>query len=414
MESLLTRRRFLLLMAGSAVTGTASWAIAKPVLINPCRVAIPPELAASPWLQKVWSGLDPARVWDCHVHLAGTGDGGSGIVIGPQLSSYLHPVQYGQRLFYMNAGCAQNEAGQVDRSYAARLINLTEAMPTGFKVLLFAFDRFHDETGRPRDEQLSFYVPDRYAHQLAAAHPSRFEWAASVHPYRPDALDALHSAVTDGARAVKWLPSAMGMDPASQRCDAFYRALATANLPLIVHCGSEQAVKGEHRQHLNNPLRLRRALDAGVRVVIAHCASVGQDIDLDRGQAGPAVSSFRLFSRIMAEPRSNGLFFGDISAVTQRNRPLSVLKTLLERADWHGRLLHGSDYPLPGILPLTTPTTLAKAGLLPAAAVPDLKQVREHNPLLFDLALKRLLSWKGLSFPASVFHTQQFFQKASL
>ncbi len=116
----------------------------------------------------------------------------------------------------------------------------------------------------------------------------------------------------------------------------------------------------------------------------------------------------------MDEPRSKGLLFGDISAVTQRNRPLSVLKNLLERADWHGRLLQGSDYPLPGILPLTTPTTLAKAGLLPAAAVPDLKRLREHNPLLFDLALKRLLSWKGLSFSVSVFHTQQFFQKASL
>ncbi len=211
-QPLLTRRRFLLLLAGSAVTGTASWALAKPVLINPCRAAIAPDLAASPWLHKVWAGLDPAQVWDCHVHLAGTGDSGSGFVIGPQLSSCLHPVQYGQRLFYMNAGCAQNEAGQVDRSYAARLLNLTEALPPGCKVLLFAFDRFHDETGQPRDEHLSFYVPDRYARQLAIAHPSRFEWAASIHPYRPDGLDALHSAVTGGARAVKWLPSAMGMD----------------------------------------------------------------------------------------------------------------------------------------------------------------------------------------------------------
>ena len=41
-----------------------------------------------------------------------------------------------------------------------------------------------------------------------------------------------------------------------------------------------------------NPLRLRRALDAGVRVVVAHCASMGQDRDLDRGAAGPLVDSF--------------------------------------------------------------------------------------------------------------------------
>jgi hypothetical protein len=52
--------------------------------------------------------------------------------------------------------------------------------------------------------------------------------------------------------------------------------------------------------------------------------------------------------------------------------------------------------------------------LLPAAAVPDLKRVREHNPLLFDLAIKRLLSWKGHSFSASVFQTLVFRRKRSV
>ena len=54
--------------------------------------------------------------------------------------------------------------------------------------------------------------------------PRDFEWVASIHPYRTDALEALEQAKRDGARAVKWLPSAMGIDPASPRCDRFYRA----------------------------------------------------------------------------------------------------------------------------------------------------------------------------------------------
>ena len=404
-----TRRRFLALMAGTAVSAAGGLALAAPKVINPCKAALPPELAASPWLAQVWEGLDPELVWDCHVHLAGTGDGGSGIVIGRQLASLTHPLQYAQRLFYMNAGCTSSAPGQVDRSYVARLLNLTSALPEGCKALLFAFDRYYDEAGRADDRYLALHVPNDYASQLAMAHPERFAWAASVHPYRQDALEVLATVRAQGAVAVKWLPSAMGIDPASPRCLHFYQALAQANIPLIVHCGQEMAVKGPHLQHYNNPLRLRPALDEGVRVVVAHCASLGQDQDLDRGKQGPSADSFALFSRMMDEPRAQGLLHGDISAITQRNRSLSVVQSLLTRQDWHPRLLHGSDYPLPGILPLIAPAVLAKKRLLPPGSVQDLQTIREHNPLLFDLALKRLLHWQGARFASGVFQTKAFF-----
>src|SRR6185369_2261512 len=191
----------------------------------------------------------------------------------------------------------------------------------------------------------------------------------------------------------------------STRCDAFYRNLAASGVPLIVHCGEEQAVKGGDAQAWGNPLRLRRALDAGVKVVVAHCASLGDDTD-DNGRSRP---SFDLFLKLCAEPRAQGLLYGDISAITQRNRKPAPIRTLLEREDLHARLLHGSDYPLPGILPLTSPATLARAGLLPAGAVGDLEIVRQHNPLLFDFSLKRLLAWQGHSFAPAVFHTRRVF-----
>ena len=409
MGAQLSRRGFLGLLGGAAALSATGWSLAKPAVVNPCRVAIPAALLDSPWLQKVWSGIDPAQLWDCHVHLAGLGDGGSGIVVGPQLSSALHPLHYAQRLFYMNAGCAHDAPGKVDAAYAARLLNLCDAMPAGFKVMLFAFERFHDEAGVAHMERTAFYVPDAWAAKLAADFPARFEWVASIHPYRPAAVDALQATISGGARAVKWLPAAMGMDPGSPKCDAFYRVLATSGTPLIVHCGEEKAVKGSDLQAFGNPLRLRRALDAGVKVVVAHCASLGEDIDVDRGEHGPKRSSFELFLRLHGEARAKGLLFGDISAITQRNRKPAVIRTLLEREDLHERLLHGSDYPLPGILPLTSLPALAKAGLLPAAAVNDLEILRQHNPLLFDFALKRLLAWQGHSFSPAVFQTRRIF-----
>lgn len=405
----ISRRRFIGWLGGGAALSAAGWSVAKPSMINQCRVAIPTAMLDSPWLQKVWTDIDPAEVWDCHVHIAGLGDGGSGIVVGPQMSSLLHPLHYAQRLFYMNAGCAHNAPGQVDASYVARLRNLCDAMPSGFKVMLFAFEHFHDGAGDPHPEHSAFYVPNAWAAKLARDYPARFEWVASIHPYRNAAVDDLKTAISNGARAVKWLPAAMGMDPASARCDAFYRTLAESGTPLIVHCGEEKAVKGSDTQAYGNPLRLRRALDAGVKVVVAHCASLGEDVDFDQGEHGPQRSSFELFMRLHDEPRAKDLLYGDISAITQRNRKPAVIRQLLERQDLHERLLHGSDYPLPGILPLTSLAALRRAGLLPAEAVNDLEILRQHNPLLFDFSLKRLLAWQGHSFSPAVFQTRRVF-----
>ncbi len=72
-------------------------------------------------------------------------------------------------------------------------------------------------------------------------------------------------------------------------------------IPIVSHAGLERAVIGVDRQDYGNPLRLRRALDAGVRVVVAHCASMGQDRDIDKGPNGPYVDSFELFSRLLDE-----------------------------------------------------------------------------------------------------------------
>ncbi len=203
----------------------------------------------------------------------------------------------------MNAGCAHDSPGRVDESVVDRLLNQCEAMAPGFRTLLLAFDWARDETGAPVRERSTFHVPDAYAADLAARHPAVFEWAASVHPYAPDALDRLDAAKARGARAVKWLPSAQGIDPASERCDRFYEKLKYLGLPLISHAGDERAVRG-FGEHLGNPLLLRRPLDAGVRVVVAHCASLGMGRDLDRPDP-PLVDNFALFARLMDEPRAS-------------------------------------------------------------------------------------------------------------
>ena len=362
-------------------------------------------------MQAAWDGLDPTQVWDAHAHLAGTGDSGSGIFVNPRMESLLSPGQYARRLFFLNAGCAHDQPGNVDRAYVERMHNLLDGMTRdgsrGAKLMLFAFDRAHDEAGKVDLEHTAFYVPDAYARDVARKSPEYFEWVASIHPYAKDAVARLKKVKAEGARAVKWLPASMGIDPAAPRCDAFYAELVRQRLPLITHAGLERAVVGREAQDFGNPLRLRRALDAGVRVVIAHCASMGEDRDLDKGADGPYVDSFLLFKRVFEKYEKN--CFGDISAMTQVNRAGPALAEVIERTDWHARLLNGSDYPLPGVMPLFSVDYLVSLKLLEEKAAPVFKEIRQHNPLLYDFAVKRHLRSNGKSLSKGVFETRGFF-----
>ena len=364
-------------------------------------------------MEQIWQGIDASQIWDSHVHLVGVGDSskfgnGTRPWFNPNMDSGWHPILKLQKKYYMNGSCAVD--GRVDDSTVQRMLDQVASMPNGVKLMLFAFDWFHDENGVPIKDKSIFYIPNEYAAKVASEHSQQFEWVCSIHPYRADAVQALEAAVKGGARAIKWLPQVMGMDPASSKCDTFYAACVKHNMPIICHTGRENAVQGGNQDDAN-PLKLRRALDTGVRVVLAHCASGGMDIDYDNGHK--KVKSFDLFLRLMGMPAYKDLVYGEISAVTLFNHSWSI-EPLLQRTDLHTRLLNGSDYPLPGILPLISLKQLVDKNLLAKEHVDFLKTIRIHNPILFDFALKRLISFEGASFPASVYETRHFFENTSI
>jgi len=405
----LNRRKIVLGLASLGIAGVVYRYWPEDGFSNPCpHEPLPASLLDHDLVQAAWEGIDPNGFWDCHVHLIGTGDSGSGPWINPDMQSLMHPVQWLQSAFYLNGSCTPDN-GRSDQAYIERLAWLLNQFPVGVKSMLLAFDYFHDEAGERDLEASAFYTPNEYAASLAQEYPERFEWIASIHPYRRDAVTALRDAVENGARAVKWLPPAQGMDPASPLCEPFYEAAAELEVPLLVHAGAELAVHGGNTEDFGNPLRLRRPLEHGVRIIVAHCASLGKGLDLDIGPNGPAVPSFELFSRMMDEPRYEGLLFGDISAVTQVNRVGNALEALVIREDWHPRLLNGSDYPLPGILPLFSLQHLERSGFIQKNEAEVLSAIRDYNPLLFDFVLKRTLRVDGKSFGPSPFQTKAFF-----
>jgi predicted TIM-barrel fold metal-dependent hydrolase len=232
------------------------------------------------------------------------------------------------------------------------------------------------------------YVPNDYVVELARRHPDIFSPVISVHPYRWDALVEIDKWAEAGVKYIKWLPNAMGMDPAAQSVEPFYRRMKQHNMILLSHAGEEQAVQAEEDQRLGNPLRLRKPLDIGVRVIVAHGASLGGCDDLDT-PGSEKIPCFDLFLRLMDEPKYVGRVFGEISAMLQFNRMPGPLAALLKRPDLHPRLVNGSDYPLPAINSLIWTRSLARAGFITAHERQALNEIYDHNPLLFDFVLKR-------------------------
>lgn len=407
MPDLPTRRRFLCCGA-LAATGLFS------ALAEPAAAAAADEAHAlrhEPFVREVLDGLDPSALWDVHTHLLGTGDGGSGCRIDPRQRQWWHPVEALRHRVILDAAGVSDAPGGIDAAYVRRLQALAAAFPPGARWLLYAFDEAHDADGRPRQDWTTFHVPDAHARAVAAADPARFGWVASVHPRRPDALDRLDAALAGGALAVKWLPSAMAIDLRDPRHRPFYRRLAAAGRPLIVHCGAEHAVPGAGRDDFGHPLHLRAPLAEGVRVIAAHCASAGRAPDTDH-RGAPSRSCFSLFERLMDEPEHGGRLLGDLSAVFQRNRAPAVWRRLLAREDWHPRLLHGSDYPLPGVGWLYDLGGLVEAGVLARDDLAPLQALKARHPLLFDLALRRRVRWQGRGFAPSVFATRRHFDGA--
>ena len=409
------KRRDFLRGAVAASAGFASGCI--PVsfeqgLFSECRTGIV-GAEAKALVQAAWQGLRVDRVWDVHAHILGNGRSGSGIWIDPDLDRPQSIIGRARHAFFRNAACIGDDDERMDQGMVERLVQLAGTLPAGAKIILLAFDFAYDETGRRRDDHTTFAVPDAYARRIAAAHPARFEWIASIHPYRADAAEALAAAKLGGARAVKWLPPAMGIDLRTKRAGSFYEGLRKHDMPLLVHVGDEQAVPGARRDDLGNPLFLRHPLDAGVRVIAAHCATLGRSADLDvatSAEKAPTVSNLDLFARLMNDRRYEKLLFGDISAVTQSNR-LEHLPAIIARREWHPRLLNGSDYPLPGMMPLFSLKDMVSRGILDERLIPPLRELRESNALAFDFALKRNLKVGGAGFPASVFETRGFFER---
>lgn len=214
------------------------------------------------------------------------------------------------------------------------------------RAVVLALDAIVDQDGTERLGSSGMVVSNGFVRELARTHP-RVLFGASVHPNRGPGrgsemlADALWG--DPPAALVKWLPNAQLIDPSERRHDWFYEALVEADVPLLCHAGPEHAVPvpapKATNQRLGDPRRLRRALDIGVTVIVAHAGA--------RFFPGEKPDYLGAVAKMMSEAESHGRWslYADLSAMCVVCR-VGIVDTVLRKLP-HDRLLLGSDYPVP-------------------------------------------------------------------
>ncbi|MDH3347676.1 MAG: amidohydrolase family protein [Desulfobulbaceae bacterium] len=279
--------------------------------------------------QKVAPSVFPSSnpIVDMHCHVAGIGAGGSGCWVSPALKNNF---RYG---IYLKAfGVTRDELMERGDSLLIERLsaNLAQSRYVDAAVAL-ALDGVVGEDGNLDYSKTEVYIPNSYVQSEVARHDNLY-FGASINPYRPNALDLLDEAAENGAVFIKWLPSIQHIDPADESLIPFYYKLVDLNLPLLTHTGDERSFT-KARHELADPNRLELALQRGVRVIAAHVAS--------RGETNGRPDFLSLLSLFDRYPN----LYGDISSLTQINRPGHLAK-VLKHTKLYSRLLYGTDMPL--------------------------------------------------------------------
>ena len=359
-------------------------------------------------MDRAFDDIQGETLRDYHVHMLGmnTALNGTWVNEGWQ-SPWSGLTHFFQFEIYKSAAVITDEQ-QADAQYLARLKDLIQFMPERGKFGIMAFDFFHDEQGRPDRELSTFHVPNEYVMKISRENPDIFFPIVSIHPYREDATTTLRHYAEQGVRFVKWLPNAMGIHPSSDSMQdkliPYYRIMKENNMVLISHTGLEAATEAEAYQRLGNPLLLKKPLDMGVKVVMAHVASLGECEKEEADICAPGTPYVDLAIQMLEDPAYADLVFADISALTQYNRHHNLDK-IISKPSIHARLINGSDYPLPAINIVIQTRSLVSSGHISAEEREALNEIYDYNPLLFDFVLKRTLrhSTTGAKFPPSVF-----------
>lgn len=303
---------------------------------------------------------------DVHVHLAGVGTQGSGCWASAAFQRRLS-FRLLRRLHHITE---EQLRTSVDQDWAAAIARRVRESSLDRAVVL-GFDGVYGADGALDRERSQMVVPPAWVFEVCRRHPELLP-GPSLHPLRRDALERLDECIERGAVLLKWLPATQAIDPAHPALGPFYRRMAEAGLPLLVHSGGGEETFAEVAPELSDLRLLRAPLEAGVPVICAHSAT--------RVLFRREPDQTPLLREMLA--RYPHLWV-DNSGLANPSRFAHLPRLATDEAI-AARTLYGSDYPVPaGAL-----FYVRRLGARRAWALQ-----REPNPFERDVGLKRALGY---------------------
>jgi predicted TIM-barrel fold metal-dependent hydrolase len=283
------------------------------------------------------------KVIDLHVHMLGMGDSGKGcrlskeFIVSPAFAAMLAslktvPFEAGEEKIRETILCAVDTSEEVDNA------------------VLLAMDGVY-KNGKFMESESHFVVPNDCVIDMAQE-SKRVLLGASVHPYRlaDRMISETERCIDEGAALFIWAPAGQQINPDDDRCIPFYVRLAREGIPLLCHSGNEFAVSPSDvvTGRYNDPRRLIRALDIGVKAIVAHCPSLsaGSGMQPDSGYFED------LMQMLQDAEAKRWELFADISAYCTPSRSGYIERILREIGDGRispKRFLYGSDFPMPAV-----------------------------------------------------------------
>lgn len=275
------------------------------------------------------------HIIDFHAHVAGLGYGNSGCFINEDMRN-----NFRFHFYLMAMGTSLKELEREGDHIIFKKISEAVAQSKVIdKTVILSMDGVINEHGELDTTKTQIYVPNDYVREHTRRYPNLL-YAASINPYRKDAIERLEEAKAQGAVLIKWIPSIMYIDPADPAIIPFYKKMVELNIPLLTHTGMEKSFS-HAKDELANPHRLQLPLSLGVKVIAAHIATTGES----NGEEN--------FERILPMFKEHPNLYGDISSLTQINKRGYVEK-VLAHPELEGKLIYGTDWPLQ-FFPLISP-----------------------------------------------------------
>ncbi len=307
---------------------------------------------------------------DFHAHVAGLGYGNSGCFINETMRNNIRFPFY-----LMAMGVSKKELRENGDAIIFKKISDAVAKSSSVnKTVILAMDGVIDTEGNLDKNLTQIYVPNEYVYEQTQKY-SNLLYAASINPYRKDAIQRLEQAKVQGAVLIKWLPSIMYIDPADPALIPFYQKMVELDMPLLTHTGMEKSFSSA-RDELADPQKLTLPLSLGVTVIAAHIATTGKSHGEDN------------FERVLPMFKQYPNLYGDISSLTQVNK-LGFMRKVVNIPELQGRLIYGTDWPLQ-FFPLVSPFYhLGDINLKQALAISFIRNQWDR-----DVALKRAMGVK--------------------